>query len=140
VLAGRRLYPARKGSLSASESSGRSVGRDNHLGHRVKGFKLSGDARFLEKLTDLAVPEFPRSGPRAVRGREDPDPGAEAHPARTGLPLKRGRLGTMTMGTMTHDYKRNGTTCLFAALGVLQGSCKAKSSAGATPGTAIRSF
>ncbi|OGA52735.1 MAG: hypothetical protein A3F74_25455 [Betaproteobacteria bacterium RIFCSPLOWO2_12_FULL_62_58] len=33
-----------------------------------------------------------------------------------GLPLKKGRLGTMT-----HDYKRNGTTCLFAALELLQG-------------------
>jgi transposase len=33
-----------------------------------------------------------------------------------GLPMKKGRCGTMT-----HDYKRNGTTCLFAALNVLEG-------------------
>ena len=42
-----------------------------------------------------------------------------------GLPLKKGRLGTMT-----HDYKRNGTTCLFAALELLQrkviGQCYAR--------------
>src|SRR3546814_459540 len=46
-----------------------------------------------------------------------------------GLPLKKGRLGTMT-----HDYKRNGTTTLFAALNVLDGTVAATCSA-----TAIRS-
>jgi hypothetical protein len=39
-----------------------------------------------------------------------------------GLPMKKGRLGTMT-----HDYKRNGTTCLFAALEVLQGKVVSES-------------
>jgi transposase len=71
--------------------------------HRTKTFKLSRDPKFLEKLTDvLCVDE--KSQIQALN-RTQP-----------GLPLKKGRCGTMT-----HDYKRNGTTTLFAALDLLQG-------------------
>ncbi len=52
--------------------------------------------------------------PGAVRRREKPNPSPRSHPAR--LPMKKGRCGTMT-----HDYKRNGTTTLFAALSMLDG-------------------
>ena len=48
-----------------------------------------------------------------------------------GLPIKKGRLATMT-----HDYQRNGTTTLFAALNVLDGSVIGRS---ACSGTATRS-
>ena len=52
--------------------------------HRIKSFKLSRDARFLEKLTDVVGLYLnpPRSGFGALRGREDPDPGIGPHPAR----------------------------------------------------------
>jgi hypothetical protein len=50
-----------------------------------------------------------------LRGRKEPDPGARSQPA--SLPMKKGRCGTMT-----HDYIRHGTTTLFAALNVLDGS------------------
>ena len=53
--------------------------------------------------------------PRAFGRREVPDSGARR--TQPGLPMKKGRAGTMT-----HDYKRNGTTTLFAALNVLDGS------------------
>jgi len=61
------------------------------------------------------------SGLGIVRRREEPDPGARSHAA--GLPLKKGRAATMT-----HDYKRHGTTTLFAALdvksGIVIGECR----------------
>jgi transposase len=52
---------------------------------------------------------------RPQHRRKEPNPGARPHPA--GLPMERGRAGTMT-----HDYKRHGTTALFAAINVLDGT------------------
>lgn len=84
--------------------------------HRTKGFKLSRDLNFLQKLTDIVgLYRTPRrrlwcsvSVKRSqIQGLNRTQPG---------LPLKKGRCGTMT-----HDYKRNGTTTLFAALEVAQG-------------------
>jgi len=60
----------------------------------------------------LHAPAGPRR--RAVHRREVPDPGPRPDPA--GPPLKPGKCGTMT-----HDYKRHGTTTLFAAFNVLDG-------------------
>jgi len=83
--------------------------------HLSRTFKLSRDPKFLEKLTDWwAFTQSAAKGGGPVRGREKPDSSLGPHP--TGLPLKKGRCGTMT-----HDYKRNGTTTLFAALSVLDG-------------------
>jgi transposase len=84
--------------------------------HRVKTFKLSRDAKFLEKLTDV-VGLYVNPPQQAMVLCVDEKSQIQAlDRTQPGLPLKKGRCGTMT-----HDYKRNGTTSLFAALEVLQG-------------------
>ncbi len=84
--------------------------------HRTKHFKLSTDPRFLEKLTDV-VGLYLNPPQQAIVLCVDEKSQIQAlDRTQPGLPLKKGRCGTMT-----HDYKRNGTTTLFAALEVLQG-------------------
>jgi len=84
--------------------------------HRVKTFKLSRDAKFLEKLTDV-VGLYLNPPQQAIVLCVDEKSQIQAlDRTQPGLPIKKGRCGTMT-----HDYKRNGTTTLFAALEVLQG-------------------
>jgi transposase len=84
--------------------------------HRVKSFKLSRDAKFLEKLTDV-VGLYLNPPQQAIVLCVDEKSQIQAlDRTQPGLPMKKGRCGTMT-----HDYKRNGTTSLFAALEVLQG-------------------
>jgi transposase len=84
--------------------------------HLTKSFKLSRDAHFLEKLTDV-VGLYLNPPEQAIVLCVDEKTQIQAlDRTQPGLPLKKGRLGTMT-----HDYKRNGTTCLFAALELLQG-------------------
>lgn len=84
--------------------------------HRTKGFKLSRDPQFLEKLTDV-VGLYLNPPDKAVVLCVDEKSQIQAlDRTQPGLPLKKGRCGTMT-----HDYKRNGTTTLFAALEVAQG-------------------
>ena len=84
--------------------------------HRVEGFKLSKDKRFVEKLTDV-VGVYLNPPDKAVVLCVDEKTQVQAlDRTQPGLPMKKGRCGTMT-----HDYKRNGTTCLFAALNVLEG-------------------
>jgi len=90
--------------------------------HRVEGFKLSKDKRFVEKLTDV-VGVYLNPPDKAVVFCVDEKTQIQAlDRTQPGLPMKKGRCGTMT-----HDNKRNGTTCLFAALNVLErkvvGSC-----------------
>jgi len=78
--------------------------------HRVKAFKLSRDRRFVEKLTDV-VGLYLNPPDKAVVLCVDEKSQIQAlDRTQPGLPLKRGRCGTLT-----HDYKRHGTT-LFAAL------------------------
>jgi len=84
--------------------------------HRVKTFKLSRDARFLEKLTDVVGLYLNPPDQALVLCVDEKTQIQALDRTQPGLPMKKGRLGTMT-----HDYKRNGTTCLFAALEVLQG-------------------
>ena len=84
--------------------------------HRTKGFKLSRDPNFLQKLTDV-VGLYLNPPEKAVVLCVDEKSQIQAlDRTQPGLPLKQGRCGTMT-----HDYKRNGTTTLFAALEVAQG-------------------
>lgn len=84
--------------------------------HRVKTFKLSKDKRFEEKLTDV-VGVYLNPPEKAVVLCVDEKTQVQAlDRTQPGLPMKKGRCGTMT-----HDYKRNGTTCLFAAMNVLEG-------------------
>jgi transposase len=85
--------------------------------HRVKTFKLSRDKRFMEKLTDV-VGVYLNPPDKAVVLCVDEKSQIQAlDRTQPGLPLKKGRCGTMT-----HDYKRNGTTTLFAALNTLEGT------------------
>ncbi len=77
--------------------------------HRMRQFKLSNDPRFVAKLRDvvgLYVDPPAHAIVLSVDDRTQP-----------GLPLKKGRAGTMT-----HDYERHGTTTLFAAMNVLDGT------------------
>jgi transposase len=84
--------------------------------HRVETFKLSKDKRFVEKLTDV-VGVYLNPPDKAVVLCVDEKSQVQAlDRTQPGLPMKKGRCGTMT-----HDYKRNGTTTLFAALNVLEG-------------------
>ncbi len=85
--------------------------------HRVETFKLSRDKRLVEKLTDV-VAVYLNPPDKAVVLCVDEKSQIEAlDRTQPGLPLKKGRCGTMT-----HDYKRNGTTTLFAALNTLEGT------------------
>jgi transposase len=84
--------------------------------HLVKTFKLSKDKRFEEKLIDV-VGLYLNPPERAVVLCMDEKSQIQAlDRTQPSLPMKKGRAGTMT-----HDYKRNGTTTLFAALNVLTG-------------------
>jgi len=84
--------------------------------HRVETFNLSRDKRFVEKLTDV-IGVYLNPPDKAVVLCVDEKSQVQAlDRTQPGLPMKKGRCGTMT-----HDDKRNGTTCLFAALNVLEG-------------------
>src|SRR3972149_1058344 len=84
--------------------------------HRTKGFKLSKDLRFTEKLTDV-VGLYLNPPDKAIVLCVDEKSQIQAlQRTQPGLPMKKGRCGTMT-----HDYKRHGTTTLFAALNTLDG-------------------
>jgi len=85
--------------------------------HLVDTFKLSKDPQFEEKLADV-VGLYLNPPERAIVLSMDEKSQIQAlDRTQPSLPMKPGRAGTMT-----HDYKRNGTTTLFAALDVLSGS------------------
>ena len=84
--------------------------------HLERTFKVSRDPKFLEKLTDV-VGIYMNPPQNAVVLCVDEKSQIQAlDRTQPGLPIKKGRCGTMT-----HDYKRNGTTTLFAALDVAAG-------------------
>ena len=90
--------------------------RHNLKPHLTKTFKLSRDKHFVEKLHDI-VGLYLNPPDRALVLCVDEKSQIQAlDRTQPGLPLKKGRCGTLT-----HDYKRNGTTTLFAALSVLDG-------------------
>lgn len=85
--------------------------------HRIKTFKLSKDKHFVEKLTDV-VGIYLNPPEKAIVLCVDEKSQIQAlDRTQPGLPMKKGRCGTMS-----HDYKRHGTTCLFAALNVAEGT------------------
>jgi transposase len=93
--------------------------------HRAQTFKLSRDPEFVAKLRDV-VGLYVDPPERAIVFSVDEKSQIQAlDRTQPGLPMKRGRAGTVT-----HDYKRNGTTTLFAALNVLTGDvigeCRAR--------------
>jgi len=100
-----------------SKSTISNIWRSHNLKpHRVKNFKLSRDTRFLEKLTDVVGLYLNPPQQALVLCIDEKSQIQALDRTQPGLPMKKGRCGTMT-----HDYKRNGTTTLFAALEVLQG-------------------
>ena len=84
--------------------------------HRVKQFKLSNDPKFVDKLRDVVGLYVDPPAHAIVLSVDEKSQIQALDRTQPGLPMKKGRAGTMT-----HDYKRNGTTTLFAALNVLDG-------------------
>lgn len=84
--------------------------------HRVKTFKLSRDPRFIEKLVDVVGLYLNPPEHALVLCCDEKSQIQALDRTQPGLPLKKGRCGTMT-----HDYVRHGTTTLFTALELLEG-------------------
>lgn len=84
--------------------------------HRVQSFKLSNDPRFKEKLEDIVGLYLDPPEHALVLSCDEKTQIQALDRTQPGLPLKRGRGKTMT-----HDYKRNGVTTLFAALNMING-------------------
>ena len=84
--------------------------------HIVRGFKLSRDPKFVEKLEDIVGLYMSPPEHAMVLCCDEKSQIQALDRTQPGLPMKKGRAQTMT-----HDYKRNGTTTLFAALNVLDG-------------------
>ncbi len=85
--------------------------------HRVRTFKLSTDPAFATKLRDVVGLYVDPPAHAVVLSIDEKSQIQALDRTQPGLPMKKGRAGTMT-----HDYKRNGTTTLFAALNLLDGS------------------
>src|SRR5471030_173868 len=85
--------------------------------HRVKQFKLSTDPRFIERLRDIVGLYVAPPAHAVILSVDEKSQIQALDRTQPGLPIKPGRAGTMT-----HDYKRHGTTTLFAALNILDGT------------------
>ena len=85
--------------------------------HRVRTFKLSNDPKFAEKLKDVVGLYVDPPAHAVVLSVDEKSQIQALDRTQPGLPMKKGRAGTMT-----HDYKRNGTTTLFAVLNILDGT------------------
>ena len=103
--------------LGVSQSMVHRVWKANGLKpHRIRTFKLSRDPKFEEKLLDV-VGLYLNPPEKALVISADEKTSIQAlDRTQPGLPIIPGRCGTMT-----HDYKRNGTTTLFAAIDMAQG-------------------
>ncbi len=93
--------------------------------HQIRTFKVSNDPNFVEKLEDVVGLYLSPPEHALVLCVDEKSQIQALDRTQPGLPLKRGRAGTMT-----HDYKRHGTTTLFAALsiadGQIIGNCQAR--------------
>ena len=85
--------------------------------HRVETFKLSNDPRFVEKVRDIVGLYVNPPEHALVLSVDEKSQIQALDRTQPGLPMKKGRGATMT-----HDYKRHGTTTLFAALDVKAGT------------------
>src|SRR5882672_998969 len=85
--------------------------------HKIEQFKLSNDPKFVDKLRDVVGLYVNPPAHAIVLSIDEKSQIQALDRIQPGLPMKKGRAGTMT-----HDYKRNGTTTLFAALNVLDGT------------------
>ena len=90
--------------------------RHNLKPHLIRTFKVSRDKQFVEKLYDVVGLYLNPPDKSLVLCVDEKSQVQALDRTQPGLPLKKGRCGTMT-----HDYKRNGTTTLFAALSMLDG-------------------
>jgi transposase len=104
--------------LGLSATTVRRVWRRNGLKpHLQDTFKVSRDARFVDKLVDVVGLYLNPPEHAIVLSCDEKSQIQALNRTQPGLPMKRGRAGTMT-----HDYQRNGTTTLFAALNTLDGT------------------
>ena len=85
--------------------------------HRWRSFKLSTDPAFAEKLHDIVGLYVDPPAHAVVLSVDEKSQIQALDRTQPGLPMKKGRVGTMT-----HDYKRHATTTRFAALNVLDGT------------------
>jgi len=103
--------------LGVSRSMVNRVWRANQLKpHLTKTFKLSNDPRFVEKMVDVVGLYLSPPDHALVLSCDEKSQIQALDRTQKGLPLRPGRCGTMT-----HDYKRNGTTTLFAAIELAEG-------------------
>lgn len=107
---------ARKVGVSAS-SVGRVWAANGLKPHLIKTFKLSNDKRFEEKLEDVVGLYLSPPEHAIVFSCDEKSQIQALDRTQPGLPIKKGRCQTMT-----HDYSRNGTTSLFAALNIADGT------------------
>ncbi len=104
-------------TLGISQSMVHRVWKANGLKpHLSRTFKVSNDPHFVEKLIDVVGLYLNPPDHALVLCVDEKSQIQALDRTQPGLPLKKGRCGTMT-----HDYKRNGTTTLFAALDVAEG-------------------
>src|SRR6266404_3219380 len=109
--------PAMAKTVGISPSSVRRIWIGQGLQpHRVRAFKISNDPRFADKLKDVVGLYVDPPAHAVVLSIDEKSQIQALDRTQPGLPMKKGRCATMT-----HDYKRNGTTTLFAALNVLEG-------------------
>ena len=105
-------------AVGCSKATVQRVWRDNGLKpHLVKTFKVSNDPNFAEKLVDVVGLYLDPPEHALVLSVDEKSQIQALDRTQKSLPMFPGRLGTMT-----HDYKRNGTTTLFAALSVTDGT------------------
>lgn len=111
-----RSQMARKAGISES-SVGRIWAAAGLKPHRVKTFKLSNDKHFEQKLRDIIGLYHSPPEHAVVFSCDEKSQIQALDRTQPGLPMKKGRAQTLT-----HDYKRNGTTSLFAAMNILDGT------------------
>ena len=110
--------PAMAAASGLSVSSVQRIWRAHGLRpHQVRSFKLSTDPKFAAKVEDIVGLYVDPPAHAVVLSIDEKSQIQALDRTQPGLPMKKGRAGTMT-----HDYKRHGTTTLFAALNVLDGS------------------
>jgi len=109
--------PAMAKAVGISPSSVRRIWKGHGLQpHRVRSFKLSNDPKFAEKLKEVVGLYVDPPTHAVVLSLDEKSQIQALDRTQPGLPMKKGRCATMT-----HDYKRHGTTTLFAALDILEG-------------------
>jgi transposase len=104
-------------TLGVSQSMVTRIWRANGIKpHLVSSFKVSNDPSFIEKVTDIVGLYLDPPEHALVLCADEKSQIQALDRTQPGLPIKKGRCGTMT-----HDYKRNGTTTLFAAIDMTEG-------------------